>query len=352
MKEKLWVLLLVAGLLPIAAHAGLLGRINSYYSETQTEAVKKANEKLETAKKALGEAEGTGDQGKIQNAQAVVAKAQEDLTAAKLKMLTDADTSGVVTGTGAITVSTVTGGGTPIDFAAYQMNMLLWKANCEEGHKKYLLSLGGAECEGEGTTSYRFIPVYLLLHKTLISQVDKSTLTNDLLNNEHGGLINLKFTPSLYEFSGIDIKNKDDRDPNAMFTSLCFDLGVKGVEAPSVADPKTTNLIGAAYLGVGITSEFTLFNSTVAMQEIASGRNKPDGHLAVGFGVYSNIVDNGNIDATAFTSPVPKAFGTYVLSYEFQVNNVISLVGSRSIPTASNSLGSYTSFAVRYQPAK
>ncbi len=358
MKKKLCPLLLVVGLLPFTAHAGLLGRVNSYYSVHNAEVIQKAQQEFDKAVTEWNVANNAAvkDANAITTTKAAVDNARLALEAAKIQLdklgLFSADTNGLKEGTGTITVSTVTGGGTPIDFAAYQMNMLLWKANCEKNERKHFLSNGGSDCTGEGTTSYRFIPMYLLLHKTVISQVNKSTLTNDLLNHEHGGLFNIKFTPSLLEFAGLNVIKHENRDPNAMYTALGLDFGIKGVEAPSVADPKTANLIGAAYFGMGINFEYSLFNSTLTMQDIASGRNKPDGHLAVGFGVYSNKIDNSNIDLSEFISPVPKTFGTYVLSYEFQVNNIISLVGGRSLPTGSNSLGSYTSFAVRYQPAK
>jgi hypothetical protein len=271
-------------------------------------------------------------------------------------MLNSTDVDGLTEGTGAITISNITGGGMPVDFAAYQMNLMLWRANCDSGKKKHLLNFGlggGGDCDDKegGVAGYRFIPVYFLLHKSLVTQLDKSTLTNDLLNNEHGGLINIKFTPSLLEFSGLDVTGKKARDPNSMFTSIGFDMGVKGIEAPSASDPKAVSLIGAGYLGLGVTTEFALFNAVVDTRYIAEGA-KPDGHLAVGLGVYKNRIENGNIDPTLFSTAFPKSFATYVFNYELQVNKLISLVGSRSIPTTSNSLGSYTSIALRFQPSK
>lgn len=275
------------------------------------------------------------------------------------------DRTGVMTGVGPASVSsTPGGGGASIDFLAYQFNLVMpWKANCgvkkgpdgkddpadakRNKGAKLLMFTGSAECDKSDTLSnYRFVPVYFLLHKTVRSQINSDTLSHDLLDNEHGGLVNIKFTPLIYDFTADDVNAEGKKDLIHGSKVAILDFGVKYVEAPSV-DPKSQKYVGAGYFGVGYSIELPMYHRQDTLQDIVAGA-KPAGTLALGLGIYRNTVNSGGFDNSGLSTPVPRFYGTRVLNYEFQVTNVISIFGSRTVPTSRNSLGTYTSVAVKY----
>lgn len=357
-----------------SAEASLLGRVNSYYELQKSADVDKTQKEIASAEEELKQAlearklVKAEDTEAIKNADALITQKRSTLAAkeqtlkeAKLLappqlQLRTASEDGVKTGSGEIALSIASGGGTPIEYTAYRTNMLLWKGYCPKDQNKKLdfLAGGGDQCTGDETKFYHFIPFYVMVHKNASTQITATTLTNDILNNEYGGLINLKFTPLLKEiystYSATDLR----RDPSAMLTTFAFDAGFKGIEAPSLNAPKTINYVGSGYLGLTANFEFSLFNSTVTPQNIANNQAKADGHLAVGFGAYRNTIDSPSINGTnLLNKPLDRYFTTYVFGTELQLTNAFSLVGGRSIPAdANNPLGSYTYITFKYQPGK
>jgi hypothetical protein len=250
-----------------------------------------------------------------------------------------------------VSVSTVSGGGTAIDLPAYQYTIPFMKSDCDSSShmKSKLLWLGGSEkCDENGITGYRMLPMYVLVHKTVISaqtsangaEIAARTLANDILDNEHGGLVNLKFTPSFFDYS----------DSYAPHISVIGDVGYKFVEQP-LPDLKTAAHLSGGYAGLGVNVEFSVLDKTAEIKQLTDKSIKPAGYLALGVGAYRNTV-NG-VDNTFFTSPVPRYFNSYFAGGELQITNFISFVFSRVLPTSPNPLGSFTSISIKYQtPSK
>ena len=314
-------------------------------------------------------------------------EAKEEEENAKVKMLDlevakkeivfgspDDDSTGVKTGVGPVSFTNTLGKEVnAVSFNAYKLNLLLWQAECKQvldekdnplfkadgtpvvaktNLKDYLYSnfkkdaYTKKSCPADSTMAYKFIPVYFFLHQTTAKEISNDSLISDLLDNEHGGLINIKFTPTLTKRS----TSTADGKPLPTNWVVMFDLGPKYIEAPSLADPKATTYVGAGYMGFALNFEFGLYDTQIAVYDIVTG-SKPQGGMAIGFGVYRNWVDSGGFNNSSFISQIPNTYSTYVIGYEFQVTNLIAISGTRSIPAESDTLGilgTYSSISVKY----
>lgn len=353
MKHNILFLLLVAGLSPMAVHATLLGRVNSYYDPTAIQKVKDAKAELAAAADSLSQ--------KKQISPALTQEAQQTVDS-KRKQLSDIlntdvsvkhpGTDGVRTAfVPSVEVSTVTGGGNAIDIPAYQYTIPFMKSDCDNtnaGKKSRLIGFGEEACSKDNLTGYRMLPMYILLHKTVISaqtsangaQIALHTLANDILDNEHGGLVNLKFTPSFFDTAYAPSSEY------APHISVIGDFGYKYVEQP-LPDLKAASHLSAGYVGFGINAEFSVMDKGADIRQLTGNSLKPAGYLALGVGAYRNTV-NG-VDNTFFAAPVPRYFNSYFAGGELQITNLISAVFSHVLPTVSNSLGSFTSISIKYQ---
>ncbi|MDH4275747.1 MAG: hypothetical protein OEW08_11975 [Gammaproteobacteria bacterium] len=377
MLQKLLQAFFLTALFPTFANATLIGRVNSYYAQAQRDKVESIQKELDAAiinraekdrilltktealnnaGKKIGdgspEAKEVGEANKdADTAQKAVEVKRAELNIARSSLaLQHASSDGPpVSSLSSASISNTSGGGNAIDVNAYQFTVALWAANCDNGKKKHLLSVGGTDCQvaRNDIRGRRFVPLYVLFHKTMTStqssgavspspQSTLKALSNDLLNNEYGGLVNLKLTPSLLENRATD--------PIAPRFSLFGDLGYKHVEQPT-ANSTTTSYVGAGYVGLGFNAEFSVFNPSPT--DLTLKNTKPSGYLAIGIGIHRNFLSG--VDDTLFSGPVPRRFYSAVLSGEMQITNVISIVASHGLAKSPNPLGSYSSVSIRFQ---
>lgn len=260
-----------------------------------------------------------------------------------------------------VSISSVTGGGNAVEVNAYQYSIPLWKVLCEKNTKTTIFFRRLVverdeydECNGDQyRDSYSLMPMYLLIHKTVTNaqtpatdgaKLATNTLTNDLLNNENGGLLNIKFAPSFREGNLLG-----ERDPYVPHYSVIGDFGYKHIEQPT-SDLKGTTYASGGYVGMGVNMEFSILDNNADIAELALKNIKPAGHLAVGVGYYRNRVSG--FDGTFFTSPVPKYFNTIAVGGELQITNLISAMFSHSVPKMvadPNPLGQFTSISIKIQ---
>ncbi|MDD2701802.1 MAG: hypothetical protein PHH36_11250 [Sideroxydans sp.] len=270
------------------------------------------------------------------------------------------DKSGVVEATlSDFMVSTTTGGAKAIDATVYQYSIPTRRSRCigdtrltmfQDMFSIYPSGSGPVkDCPlNDLRNAYSLVPMYIMFHKTVVdaqtpnatdTSVSKTTLSNDLLNNETGALFNIKFTPSIWEDSR--------EDPYTTHISVISDLGYKHIEQPA-SDLSSIDYVGAGYLGLGINFEFSVFGKSPTKIDLSLKNKKPEGHIALGIGYYRNTVGS-SVNNALFQTPVPKYFSSVFVGGEIQITNAISAVFSRSLPKISgeNPLGSYTAISIK-----
>lgn len=275
-------------------------------------------------------------------------KKLERLSATEL--LLDETVSGVHPGPGDASFIT-SNASASVGINAYQYNVLFGYKGCDDSK---------SACDTLPET-HLSIPMYIFLRKTSAAQADNTTLSNDLLDNEYGGSANIKWSKGLKiePFSSF-LNFEHDADPRLKQYGLkfLFDGGFKFVEVPPIAvvgaptATTTTNWVTAGYWGLGLNLELPIFvTSSDLNQNITAGAN-PAGGLAIGFGVYQNIVDRSQFDKnlTQFTQQIPGAYWTRIIMYEMQITKLFSVKGTRVAPLESNNpLGTYSSFQMGYK---
>jgi hypothetical protein len=310
---------------------------------------------------------GQGTKGALPKSNQDMMKAKESLEKAYKKLDTllvnefilDETINGVQEGMGSATFIS-SNANTAVALNAYRFNVLLGAVSCRENHKDY-----AKNCITP-TSNYRSIPLYIFLKKPTNTQVDDTTISNDLLDNEHGGTVGLKFsgarnTKFLFDFSG-----SNDPALKQYGTKLVYDFGIKLIEVPAVqvaGQPVTTNstYISAGYVGGGLNFEFPIFPPTDLNSEfrqtITPG-TKPAGGMAIGLGVYYNYSDNKQYTTSQFSKLISDNYGTIALMYEIHLTERFSLKGTRIAPAPSfmtpshqnaDTPGSYTSFQLGYK---
>jgi hypothetical protein len=193
--------------------------------------------------------------------------------------LVDETISGVQEGVGEATFIT-SNSSAAIAVNAYRFNVLLWRKECKDEN----------ECPPTGKyTKYASVPLYIFLKKSTESQANITTLSNDLLDNEYGGTVNIKFSGGVSDRQNISLFGWNPANLSIWgwkpfvtaplglkpfdFTEaepelkqygakFVYDFGVKFSELPPVqvvgttATTATTNWVGTGYVGVGLISNF------------------------------------------------------------------------------------------------
>lgn len=405
------VTLLLMSSLSFTANATLLGRINAYYNdqkaiptdlpsllakkaylnaeiarlekeqspEKNTALLKSANGELgqvedlikkfdsvEKAKEDLSRKhKESASNPKSDDAAAALAKAEAEFVKAKAeldkainiadsKLVLDETKNGVKEGFGSATFVSGFGANanTAIAINAYRYNILFGKKGGTSEECKH------GKCTR--VAKYHSFPLYIFLKKTTDSKVDKTTVSNDLLDNELGGTIHLKLSGGWKRslWRAFDFSKAEDPKLRQYGFKLILDGGIKLIEAPAVTTPDTTaaaaktSWVSAGYVGVGANFEFPIFsptNSSIDHRQNIIPGTKPAGGLAIGFGIYRNNVSSGQIDQSQFSESIPDLYTTYALMYELQITELLSVKGTRVIPLEASPLGTYTSFQIGYK---
>ena len=304
----------------------------------------------------------TGGTPKSQDA---IKTAQSDLDAEmkKLKKLQgrlsslntvyiDETENGVFEGIGEASLINQIGSNTNPSIAlnAYRFNVLL-------GYKKRCGS--DDVCGVADAGKYNSIPMYLFLKKSVSSQVNATTFSNDLLDTEHGGAVHIKFSKA-FRLGGKWFTDSSDPQMQQMKEfggKGVLDFGIKLIETPTLAAATNTTATNGAvwstsgYVGLGYSVELPIFTSSNPSK--MSAGEKPAGAMALGVGYYQNFIDPGQFDSTLFASLVPSNFTSAVLMYEMQITNLFSVKGTRVVPVQSsmpsNPLNGYSSFQLSYK---
>jgi hypothetical protein len=193
------------------------------------------------------------------------------------------------------------------------------------------------------------VPFYVIGHITQ-STATVVALNNDILDNQQGGILNIKLTPLIYPLSRDDKKSRRS-DPYG-FTAF-FDLGEKLIQSPTknTTTNSSYNFINSTYCGIGVNYE-TMAIGSLGSSSSGQQQHSTVGAISLGVGYYRNWLSGP--DSSLYTSPIANAFYSGVISAEIQLPGALSLSVYHVAPDsgAKTPYGNMTILSFNFSTAK